>query len=499
MRILMINSNRYRLPVPSMPFGMCYVTAALEQAGFEVKVLDLCFSKNCARDISRAVETFKPDIAGISIRNIDTVVHYETLFHLDQVKHEVIDPVKKTFSGPIVIGGTAVGILGAELLSFFDLEFAIRGDGEHAMVEFVKRIEENLALEGLGGMVRRKNGKIVEDNPPMHVPDMDSLPSPKQHRYLDLNAFRKFRAPIQIQSKRGCALDCIYCTYNIVEGKEYRLRDPQKVADEIETILKETGVNHFEFSDSTFNIPLNHAKSVLKAINAKKLDLNLQIMGLHPGAVDEELVALMKEANFKEVQVGAESGSDAMLKSLGKNFTKADIFRTADILRKAGIPTMWYLMAGIPGETEETLKETFDTITRAAWKWDLVVLVNAIRVNKGSPLAERMLREYPGCTDDNFFTPIFYTPRDMSLEAIRVFNRRVGFKHPNILFPEDVQRVPFFVLKFTSFLMRVLAPAKPWWRLNILVNKLQKTFGIFALKRWRFERKHREIIKNFKR
>lgn len=498
MRILMVNSNRYRLPVPSMPFGLCYVTAALEHAGHDVKVLDLCFSKNCDRDISSAVGTFNPDIIGISIRNIDTVVHYRTLFHLDQVKNEVIDPIKKRFSGPIVIGGTAVGILGAELLSFFDLEFAIRGDGEHAMLEFVNRVDGNLALNGLGGLVWRKNGNVVEDNPPMRVPDMDSLPYPRQYRYLDLKTFRKFRAPIQIQSKRGCALNCIYCTYNVIEGKEYRLRDPQKVADEIETIFKETGVNHFEFSDSTFNIPLDHAKSVLRAINAKKLKLNLQIMGLNPGAVDEELVALMKEANFKEVQIGAESGSDAMLKNLGKNFTKADIFRTADILRKEGIPVMWYLMTGIPGESEETLKETFDTISRATWKWDLVVLVNAIRVNKGSPLAERMLREYPGCTEDNFLTPIFYTPRDMSLEAIRVFNRRIGFKHPNILFPEDVQRVPFIVLKFTSFLMRVFAPGKPWWRLNILVNRLQKTFGIFVLKKWLFQRKHKEIIKNFK-
>jgi len=498
MRILMVNSNRYKLPVPSMPFGLCYVSAALEQAGHEVKVLDLCFSKNCARDISGAVGTFNPDIVGISIRNIDTVVHYQTLFHLDEVKKEVIDPVKKVFSGPIVIGGTAVGILGAELLSFFDLEFAIRGDGEHAMLEFVNRVERNLALDGLGGLVRRKNGKVTEDNPPMHVPDMDSLPYPKQHRYIDLKTFRKFRAPIQIQSKRGCALECIYCVYNIVEGKTYRLRDPQKVADEIETIFKETGVNHFEFSDSTFNIPLDHAKSVLRAINAKKLNLNLQIMGLNPGSVDEELVTLMKEANFKEVQVGAESGSDAMLKNLGKKFTKADIFRTSKFLREAGIPVMWYFMTGAPGETEETLKETFDTIARAVWEWDMVVLINAIRVNKGSPLAERMLREYPGCTEDNFLTPIFYTPNDMSLEAMRVFNRRIGFKHPNILFPEDVQRVPFTALRIASFLMRVFAPGKPWWRLNILVNRLQKMFGIFALKRWLFQRKHKEIIKNFK-
>lgn len=498
MRLLMVNSNRYKLPVPAMPFGLCYVSAALEKAGNEVRVLDLCFSKNCIRDISNAVSQFKPDIIGISIRNIDTVVHYKTLFHLHQVKEEVIDPIKKAFSGPVVIGGTAVGISGAEMLSYFDLEYAIRGDGEDAMVEFVRRMENNLPLNGLGGLVWRRNGEIVEENLPMRVPHMDALPRPRQYRYIDLKTHRKFRSPIQIQTKRGCGLKCTYCTYNIVEGHKYRLRDPQQVADEVEEIVKETGFNHIEFSDSTFNIPLDHAKAVLRAINAKKLDLNLQIMGLNPGAVDEELVDLMKEANFKEVQIGAESGSDAMLESLGKNFRKRDIFRTAEILHKADIPIMWYLMTGIPGETKKTLQETFDTMSRAAWEWDLVVVVNAIRVFKGSPLSKRMLEEDPGCTKDNFFSPVFYSPKGISLEAMRVFNRRMGFNYPNFLFPEDVQRVPFLALKISTVLMRLLAPETPWWRLNILVNRIQKMLGITALKRLVFDYRNREASEKLK-
>lgn len=490
MRILMINSNMYKLPVPSMPFGMCWVSAALENAGHEVHILDLCFSKNSSRDISDTVSKFQHDIIGISIRNIDTVSHYKTLFFLQQVKDEVIIPIKKVFSGPIVIGGTAVGIAGAEMLSFFDLEFAIRGDGESAMVEFVNRIEKKRPLNGLGGLVRRKDGKIIEDNPPMRITDMDSLPPSRQHHFLNFKSYRRFKAPVQVQTKRGCSLKCTYCTYNIIEGFEYRLRDPQRIADEIEAIVKETGMNHFEFSDSTFNIPLDHAKSVLSAINAKKLDLNLQIMGLNPGAIDEELVDLMKEANFKEIQVGAESGCDSMLESLGKNFRKDDIFRTGELLHKAGIPIMWYLMTGIPGETKETLRETFETINRAASKWDLVVVVNAIRVFKNSPLSKQMLHENPDCTKDNFFRPVFYSPKGISLEDMRFFNKRIALQNPNYLFPDEVQRVPFFALKFQTAVMKIFAPDKPWWKFNILLNRLQKYLGIYFIKRKLLEHHH---------
>lgn len=494
MKILMINSNRYKLPVPAMPFGMCCVTAALEQAGYNVQALDLCFSKNCNRDIRNAVHEFNPDIIGVSIRNIDTIVCHKTLFHLKKVKKEVINPIKKWFNGPIVIGGAAVGIAGAEILSDFDLEFGIRGDGENAMVEFVRRIENNLPLGGLGGLVWRKNGKIIEDNHPMRINDMNALPISRQYRYIDLETYRKYRSPIQIQTKRGCALTCSYCTYNIIEGHHYRLRDPQLVADEIETIVKETGINHFEFSDSTFNIPLNHAKEVLRAINAKNLDLNLQIMGLNPGAVDEELVDLMKKANFKEVQVGAESGSNTVLKSLGKNFTVNDIMRTGEIFHKAGIPILWYLMAGGPGETEETLKETVETIQRVASEWDLVVIVNGIRVFKGSPLSMRWLKENPSCSKDNFFMPVFYSPKGISLGAIRAFNKLMGFKHPNYLFPEDVQRVPVILLKISTSIMRFFAPDQPWWKFNILLNVFEKKVGIMAIKQFIFRFRNREIL-----
>ncbi len=178
MRILLINSNRFRI-IPVIPFGLCYVAAAIEDAGHEVHVLDLCFSENCAKDISNTVNETHPDIIGITIRNIDNCSGDSPRFLLEETKNQVIVPCKKSFSGPIVIGGPGVGISGAEMLSFLDLEFAIRGDGEAAIVELMNRLENNLPLDGLGGLVRRKDGQIIEDNPLMCVADLNSLPIAK--------------------------------------------------------------------------------------------------------------------------------------------------------------------------------------------------------------------------------------------------------------------------------------------------------------------------------
>lgn len=491
MKLLMINSNKYKLPVPSIPFGLCCVAAALQNADHDVSVLDLCFSKKPEHDVSEAVKKFQPDIIGISIRNIDTAAEYNNLFLLDQVKEDIVIPIKKIFTGPVIIGGPAVGIAGAEMLSFFDLEYAVCGDGETAMVEFVNRFKNKLPLNDLGGLIIRKNGNIIQENPPLRIADLNELPYPQQHHFIDLKPYRKLRTPIQIQTKRGCELKCAYCTYNTVEGHKYRFRDPRKIADEIEMIVNETGITHFEFSDSTFNIPLDHAKNVLRAINEKKLNLDLQIMGLNPGAVDEELISLMKESNFKEIQVGVESCCNRVLENLNKNFRKADILKAGEIIRKSGIPVMWHIMTGAPVETEDTLRETFDTILSIASKWDIIVVMNAIRAYKGSEITELMQKENPGCNQDNFLMPLFYSPKNISIEAMRVFNKRVAFKNPNVLFPDEVQRVPFILLKIATGTMRLLSPHRPWWQFNIFLNKLQKMMGITALKQLFYERRIR--------
>ena len=325
MNILLINSNRLKHPWPVIPFGLCSVAAALEAAGHDVVFLDLCFSKDPDREIRLALSKFKPELAGVGIRNIDNASGYNAIFLLDQIKAEVINPLKLTFEGPIVIGGAAVGISGAEMLHFFDLPLAIQGDGEQAIVELSARLEENLPLNGLGGLILRQNGMIVEENPPLRVTDLNALPFIKFDRYLDVRRYRKYNSPLQIQTKRGCALRCVYCTYNRLEGRVYRFKDPLRVAEEVETLVYETGIRHIEFTDSTFNIPLEHAKAVLRALAVKGLNLRCRALGLNPAAVDEELVKLMKRVGFQDVDLGAESGCNQTLLSLGKNFRKEDL------------------------------------------------------------------------------------------------------------------------------------------------------------------------------
>jgi radical SAM superfamily enzyme YgiQ (UPF0313 family) len=491
-KVLLINSNRFKHPWPVIPFGLCYIATVLEfEDNHDVFFLDLCFSSDCRKDLQTIIQSFKPEVIGVSIRNIDDTGGYNVHFLLEDVKNDVIDYCKKDFSGPIIIGGPSVGISGSEMLEYFDLEYAVRGDGETVMSEFVKRIENHLPLEGLKGLIIRRNSMIIQDAEPNRVTDLDALPFPKLPRYLNLNLYRRYGSPLLIQTKRGCAFNCAYCTYNQIEGKQYRLRNPKLIADEIELLVKESGINHIEFADSIFNVPLSHAKQVLRSVIEKNLNLKLHTMGLTPAAVDEELLNLMKEAGFNEVDIGVESTSDTVLESLSKNFKIGDIIKTADLLNKKRIPATWFIILGAPVETRETVFKTLNSLRGIISKWDLVFVSTGVRVYNGSPYAIEMSGKDKHCTGDNFFRPVKIEPGKISLDEIRAIAKSFSFRYANYYFYEKEHITPGWLLITGNYLLKMFRSRQPVWRLLILLRMVEKGTGISLIKKIIYEFKTR--------
>jgi radical SAM superfamily enzyme YgiQ (UPF0313 family) len=481
-KVLLINSNRFKHPWPVMPFGLCCIATVLESTGgHNVFFLDLCFSINCEKEIENAVKNFVPDVIGISIRNIDDTGGYNIHFLLEDVKNDVVDYCKEKFSGPIVIGGPSVGISGREMLEYFDLEYAVRGDGETVMLNLVECIEKRLSLEGLEGLIIRRENKFIQDNEPFRSDDLNTLPFPQPQRYLNLERYRRFGAPLLIQTKRGCALSCSYCTYNKIEGHKYRLIDPGRIADGIEILVKETGFNHIEFADSIFNIPLTHAKSVLKEIIKKNLNLKLHTMGLSPAAMDEELLDLMSSAGFNEVDIGAESACDEVLQSLSKNFKRTDIIHAAYLLKKKNIPVTWFIMLGAPVETRETVLETLKTMGRLTSKWDMVFISTGVRVYNGAPLADEIMKYY--CPVDNFLYPLKIEPAKISLADIHKIAKQYSFRFHNFYLYEKEHIIPGWLLIIGNLLLKVCHSRQPVWRLLILLKRIEWALGMGWVKR----------------
>jgi hypothetical protein len=193
---------------------------------------------------------------------------------------------------------------------------------------------------------------------------------------------------------------------------------------------------------------------------------------------------------FRDVDLGAEAGCDAMLKSLGKNFAKNDLLRAADLLHQRKIPITWYLLVGAPGETAETLKETFDTINRAASRWDLINIGVGIRIYDGAPIAAQVKHDNPACTEDNFLRPVHYTPEALSLHEVKAITKQTALRCPNYFMYDEDETTPLFVLMIGNALLKAFAPRQPIWRLHIILRYLEKFIGVNWLKRLTFRREN---------
>src|SRR4051812_8372519 len=256
-RVLLVSTNRERQPYPVVPNGLACVASALDAAGHKVRFLDLCFARDPLTAARDAARSFKPDIVGVSVRNIDNSDAI-ALRHYTPEARDILHSLRHAApSAKIIAGGAAFGVAPEALFRDLGVDYAVAGDGERASVALVNALWSGAPIEASPGLVRDRDGTVAF-TPPGEDADLDSLPGPVLHRWIDLARYQRHGATIPIQTKRGCVYKCVYCTYRNVEGWGYRTRDPELVADEIEELKIRAGIHHFDFVDSTFNSPPGH-------------------------------------------------------------------------------------------------------------------------------------------------------------------------------------------------------------------------------------------------
>jgi radical SAM superfamily enzyme YgiQ (UPF0313 family) len=405
MRILLVSTNREVLPDPVFPLGLACLSGALRESRHDHFLLDLCFEEDWAGALERAVADFKPEAVGLSIRNIDNVAFPNFHSYLPFCK-EMVHHVRRLTLAPIILGGSGFSVMPAPILDYLNADYGIAGEAEWNLVQLLDRLEDRVPAHGLPGLYRASDPPSVQALIAPACTDARQLPRPVRtnldsRKYLDRGGMGN------IQTKRGCSFACIYCTYPLIEGRQVRLRSPSDVVDEMAQEI-DAGVDTFFIVDDIFNFPPHHARSICQGI----LDQGLKVRWscyLHPQFVTESLLGLMKDAGCTSVECGIDSGSDAQLARLGKCFTGADIRRTSELCRTAGIPFCHSLIFGGPGEDDRTIRETFDLMEEL--NPTAVIAMVGIRVFPGTELARSASREDLILTGNTLLEPTFYIAR----------------------------------------------------------------------------------------
>lgn len=419
MRTLIVSANLEVTPDPVYPIGAAYVAAAVREAGHEADILDVLFFDDMAAAIKEKIESFKPEVVGVSIRNVDNVSYPLSVSYMGDTR-EIIGAIRASFTGPVVLGGSGFTMMPSEMLDDVGETTGITGEGEESMVKFLSALSGDADYSDVPGLIVKENGKVKINNPPHLIKDFDRLPMPA-FDLCDNPAYMKWGGMGSVQTKRGCPIGCIYCTYPVVEGRKIRLRDPVAVVDEIELLLDRWGMDTYFFVDSVFNNPPDHAQKIAEEIIKRRLSLRLSAY-FSPAFITEELLEKLARAGLTGVDLGTDSLADPVLKKLNKNFTRKDVFNAVEMAKSVGIMTCLNIIFGAPGETMETMRETADLID------DLAPTANhamvGIRIFPGTGLQRLAIEEGMEEARNIDLEPLFYISPTVAEEAVEFVHER---------------------------------------------------------------------------
>ncbi len=300
--------------------------------------------------------------------------------------------VAKALGAKTLAFGTHVTPMTQETMrSFPALDFILRGEPEMTLRDLLDRLEgktpsspqvakmlkdtsrppldsptqadsaaetDDTTLASVLGLAWRKGGEIVVNPDRPFIPNLDDLPLPR-HDLLPLDKQRMpmIKGPFTfIVTSRGCPAGCKYCIKHVSYQNSVRVRSAENIVAELK-ILRDLGIHNIHMYADLFTVNREHVVSLCQAI----LDEGLKIRwtcNSRVDYVDEEMLTLMGRAGCWMISWGIESANEAILKRARKGYKKEQAQRALRWAHAAGIKNWGYFIIGLPGETEETIRET---------------------------------------------------------------------------------------------------------------------------------------------
>ena len=349
MRVLLINPPYPVCESLTMPLGLLYLAARLEEAGHEVVLEDVQLCRSPISRIKRTLQRLNPRVVGI------------TSFSLNlSVASKILKAVKRLCPDTITVwGGPHASFDDEDLLRNHPwVDAIVRGEGEETLLEMVEQVKRGGSFERLLGITWRNPDGALRRNPERAFREnLDGLPRPAWH-LLKLSQYRAFGDGASVITSRGCPHRCVFCVGRKMIGAHGRFRSPTAVVDEMET-LANLEFQRIRVEDDLFTFRKDRALAICREMERRGLSVRWRAYA-RVDTVDAELLAWMRKTGCERILFGAESGSPDILRRVRKGITPEQTRRAVQMTREAGIGVLASFVLGLPGETPETLRQTLE-------------------------------------------------------------------------------------------------------------------------------------------
>lgn len=337
------------------PYWLAYAAGLMMQEGkHEVLLLDAIANGWTFEQTLKKIEDFNPGLV---------VMETATPTFTNDLKFAEL--LKKRKRCKICFVGTHVSALPEESLkASIAVDFVARREYDYTILNLANTIEKNRNLKNVLGMSYRKGKRIFHNPDRPLIKNLDALPfvSRVYKEFLDIHDYRYALARhpmIQVWSSRGCPNRCSFCLYpQTFSGRAFRARSPENFVAELEWIKENLPeVKEVFIEDDTFSVDKERVLKICKLMKDK--NLNLVWSANARADIPYDVLKEMKDAGCRMLIIGYESGNQQILNSIKKGILIERAVSFTSDAKRVGIKIFGCFMIGLPGETRETIEQTF--------------------------------------------------------------------------------------------------------------------------------------------
>lgn len=424
-QIVLISANQETTPTAVYPVGVARLAWALCQKGHEVTQLDMLVDGE--EKILSYLKNNQVDMVGISLRNIDNTDSEQTRSYISYYT-SLVKSIKSVTSAPVMLGGSGFSLFARQIVDGSNADYGIIGPGENAVCQ----------------LLDNPDALYVDDR----IITVDTVDPQRSWRGLHdariVDYFWRKGGMIGIQTKRGCPKRCNYCTYPLIDGRCVHNAPPEQIVDEIEKFYTDHKVDYFFMVDSIFNITRQQEMSLAEELIRRDLPIRWGAF-FSPSRIDSEYLEILKRSGLQHVEFGTDSLCDSMLKVYKKDFTVDEIINVSHLCEKHDIAYAHYIIFGGPGETTDTIRQSFDNSSHI--KRTVFFPFVGVRIYPGTDLYEIALDEGLLDKDDDCLEPVFYLANQITSSSIAKIAKQQNVDIRQWVFQDRYEMIKPFMQK----------------------------------------------------
>ena len=352
--VLLVFPGKFKAPDPQVPLALLYLAASLQQENFNVRILDMRLEDYRRFQVGNPVFVGISCMSGLQIKYALEFARYVRM---------------QNPSCPIVWGGVHPTLLPEQTASNDYVDVVVRGEGELIIKDLANTLWKGIPLDDVAGITYNFNGSI-RSNPSGEIADLDSLPIALPYELLEMERYPSITSGrFHIQTSRGCPNRCGFCYNSFFNKNKWRAKSAKRVLDEIEYILaKFPHTKIIDPIDDNVFVDKSRVEEICHGLLERKLGIRWRANCRfdYMSTYGKEFLELLEKAGCVELDFGGESGSERLQQLICKDVTAAQMLQSVENLRRWAPSIEPYVswMSGLPGETDDELRQTFDLMDK---------------------------------------------------------------------------------------------------------------------------------------